>query len=463
MTNTSDHWPDIIPELITELCGEIQRQGGSGWLVGGCVRDLSLDIAPKDFDLEVFGCDESTLRRICQKFGQCLEVGKQFGIVKLQTVSHTIDLALPRQEVKTDHGHRGFSVQTDPHLPPEKAASRRDFTINALMWNPISGELLDFFDGLQDLQSRTLRHVSPAFAEDPLRPLRAMQFAARFSLTLAPDTAQLCQSLLTEAHTLPGSRIWVEWQKWAHAAHPTFGLQCLHDSGWLALYPELQAMQGCPQEPRWHPEGDVWNHTALVCNQAARIATRESLNDQTREHLLFGALCHDLGKPLTTFTDENDCIRSPNHSVAGIEPTRAFLKRIHAPARIIDHVVPLVHDHICHLFGQPTDRAIRRLSHRLEPATIELWEMLVEADASGRAPAPPSRPAQTWVERAQQMNIHQSRPIPIVSGKMLIQYGVKPGPEMGQQLEKAYHEQLNGEFDTTEEAVIWLKKMGIID
>ena len=452
-----DTWLAKLPPILTQLCQHIADAGGQAWLVGGCVRDLCLAVTPKDLDLEVYGLDEDALLQSLKKIGRVEQVGKQFGVIKLFCHGMAFDLALPRTESKTATGHRGFDVACNPHLSPEIATLRRDFTINAMMFDPLKQQLIDLHGGKSDLQNGILRHVSPAFCEDPLRPLRAMQFAARFKLSLAPETADLCQKLLSEAHSLPSSRIWCEWQKWTHAAHPSFGLIALRDSAWLSLYPELQCLIDCPQDARWHPEGNTWIHTLMVCDQAAQIAQRQGLDSHASEHLLLAALCHDLGKPTSTFTDEEGNIRSPNHSAAGIGPTQLLLTRIHAPKRIAEFILPLVYDHITHLSGEPTPRAIRRLAHRLEPASIELWEMLVEADASGRHPSPACRPALPWLEKAQEANHHIQKPKAIITGDMLIEKGMQPGKNMGLILKSAYNAQLDGDFDSISSAQAWLE------
>ncbi len=448
----------MLPDALLSVARTMDTAGGRAWLVGGCVRDLLLDITPKDFDLEVYGLDAETLERTLAPLGRTQHVGKQFGVLKLWHRGLEIDVALPRCEKKNGHGHRGFSVHCDPAMQPARATLRRDFTINAMMLDLLNGELLALHNGRRDLEQHILRHVSPAFAEDPLRPLRGMQFAARFRLKLAPETAALCRRMLDEAHTLPASRIWIEWRKWSHAASPSYGLVALADSGWLALYPELTALQDCPQDPRWHPEGDVWRHTLQVVDQAAGIASRQQLSLSDREILLFAALCHDLGKPATTVRYENGRIGSPGHSEAGMPLTKSFLQRIHAPRRMAQYVLPMVHDHITHLHGEATPRAVRRLAHRLQPATIELWEMLVEADASGRAPAAPSRPALNWLQMAMDMQQHRNSPSPILSGRLLMKLGLEPGPAMGRLLKQAYQAQLDGVFHDENTALDWCRE-----
>jgi len=450
-----------IPSAVADVCRTLSSAGGRAWLVGGSVRDLLLGQIPKDPDIEVYGLNAGDLHRKLDNIGKVEFVGQQFGVFKLWKDDLCIDIALPRTEQKTGAGHKGFTVVSDPDIQPETASLRRDFTINAMMLDPLNAEFMDFHGGRSDLKKSLLRHVSQAFAEDPLRVLRGMQFAARYRLKLDKNTATLCRSLLPEAETLSKERIWCEWQKWAHATHPSFGLNVLNESDWLQLYPQLAALKGCMQDPRWHPEGDVWIHTKLVVDQAVKIAERCHPGDETREYLIFAALCHDLGKPDTTFTHESKRIRSTGHSEAGEEPALAFLDAIGAPKRMSQYVIPLIREHLVHLHGQPTPRAVRRLSTRLEPASIELWESLVEADASGRAPLPPARPALSWLEKARQMAVQNNKPEPLATGQMLLELGMKQGPEMGRLLTQAYEAQLDGEISDASGARDWLsRKLG---
>ncbi len=442
---------------VKSVCQHLKDAGAKAYLVGGCVRDMMLGLTPKDFDIEVYGLELQQVQQSIAPLGRCELVGKSFGVIKLWTNGHEIDIALPRKERKTGAGHRGFAVRFDPNLDPHEASSRRDFTINAMMFDALNGELLDFHGGRKDLEASVLRHISPAFAEDPLRVLRSMQLAARFSLELADDTAALCRTLLKEAGALSVERIWAEWQKWAMASSPSRGLAALEKSGWLELYPELTAMKGCPQDEKWHPEGDVWTHTSLVVDIAAQVAERYEWKAEKRLPLMFAALCHDLGKPATTFRDEQGCIRSPEHCALGVELSNAFLQRIGAPASLMQSIAPLVKEHMTHMHGEPTKRAVRRLSHRLEPVDIELWEALVESDASARPPHPPSRPALPWLQAAEEISSHQGKPEPIVTGEMLLGLGMQPGPAMGDVIRHAYEAQLDGEFDRVETAREWCK------
>jgi tRNA nucleotidyltransferase (CCA-adding enzyme) len=447
-----------LPDEIIQICKRLQAAGGHSYLVGGCVRDLLLGGHPKDFDLEVYGLGKHELEELLSGIGRSESVGKSFGVIKLWLNELEVDVALPRCEYKIMPGHRGFEVKFDPNMDPREASRRRDFTINAMMFDPISRRLLDHHGGRHDLQTGRLRHVSPAFSEDPLRVLRGMQFAARFRLKLDKETALLCKKMLDEAKNLAIERIWQEWWKWAMAPYPSYGLRMLRESGWLAIYPEIEALIGCPQEPRWHPEGDVWNHTCLVVDNAARISTRYGWHGERRLAFVFAALCHDFGKPITTLKDSAGHIRSPEHCQEGLLPAASFLKRIGAPQYLWPLIEPLIREHITHMHGEATPRAVRRLAHRLEPADIELWEALVEADASGRSPHPPCRPALPWLEQARKMASERGKPKPIVGGDMLIRLGVKPGPEMGKIIAEAYEAQLDGKIHDDASAEAWCRE-----
>jgi len=450
-----------IPDAVLQVHRVLQEAGGVAWLVGGCVRDLCLGLEPKDWDIEAFGFTEDKLEPILRKVGRCEHVGKQFGVCKLWLKGLEIDVALPRKEIKTGQGHQGFDVDCDPNMLPEQATLRRDFTINAMMYNPLTQVLLDVHQGQIDLDNRVLRHVSSAFVEDPLRPFRAMQFAARFGMCIAHETSELCQQMIVEADTISVERVWQEWVKWSRADKPSMGLKALKCMGWDVLYPELAALQNCPQDVYWHPEGDVWIHTCLVIDEAARLAKERQLNAKDRMVLLFAALCHDLGKPQTTLTNKDGKIYSPNHGKEGVRPSLAFLQHIGAPKWLQQAVKPLVCEHVVHFSGEATPRVVRRLAQRLEPMNIFLWEILTEADACGRTPLPPSRPALAWLESAQHQGVVFSRMQPLVTGQVLLGWGMSASPRVGRVLKRAYEAQMDGKFNDQKSAYSWFKKYGV--
>jgi tRNA nucleotidyltransferase (CCA-adding enzyme) len=454
---------NITAPHIHPILAAIQAAGGRPLIVGGAVRDALMGVDGNGFenetDIEVYNLPIDQLSELLAGFGRVDAVGRSFGILKLRTpAGRELDIALPRRESKIGAGHRGFLAAPDPTMTPHEAAARRDFTWNALAITP-EGELLDFFGGVADLSAGIIRHTTKAFAEDPLRVLRAMQFAARVDMRLAPETAALCRTLLPEAATLATERIWGEWKKWAiKGRKPAAGLCVLAETGWLSLYPELEKLIGCPQDPVWHPEGNVWVHTLHVCDAAAALAEREQLGDDQRALLVFAALCHDLGKPATTRVGANGRIGSPKHAPAGVEPTETLLRRIGCPQALIAQAAPLVREHMAHIGAEVNSRMVRRLALRLAPATITQWGRLVEADHSGRPPLPASNPGAEIVALAEQLSVATGRPEAILHGRDLIAMGMTPGRELGAALERAYQAQIDGAFDSVEEGLAWIAR-----
>ncbi|MCP9445990.1 MAG: hypothetical protein NNA22_00260, partial [Nitrospira sp.] len=298
----------------------VRQAGGRTWLVGGSVRDLLLGRQPHDLDVEVTGLDLDRLHELLQQHFSVQFVGKAFGVFKLDGLP--IDVSVPSRIPAGRTFIADMRNQADPAMDIDEALARRDFTINAMAWNPRTSELRDPFNGRTDLTARTLRHVSDRFAEDPLRVLRGMQLAARFELTPALETVRLCSTLSQDGQ--PAERIWEEWKTLLlDGVKPSLGLTFLRDSGWLRFYPELAALQGCPQDPSWHPEGDVWIHTLHCLDWFAGERTGHETDD-----LIVGlaVLCHDLGKPLATTSDRGR-VTSHGHDQQGAAPARRFLER----------------------------------------------------------------------------------------------------------------------------------------
>jgi len=414
-------------------------------IVGGFVRDEIKGVPCSDIDIEVYGCHLERIERVLGFQGFKVDaVGKAFGILK---VDNEIDVSVPRRENKIGVGHRGFAMEPDTGMSVKDAAARRDFTMNSLAMDS-DGTIHDHFDGIQDIECGRLMHTSPAFSEDPLRVLRGMQFASRFDMWMDPATRALCAEM--DLSELPKERIWAEWKKWAGGRFPSKGLWLLADCSQLPL--ELWDLKGCPQDPVWHPEGDVFVHTCHVVDQAARLAV--NLPETDRLVLLFAALCHDLGKPATTeFIDGH--WRARGHCEAGVEPSRVFLERIGAPQWLIDAVAPLIVEHLVHAGGPLSDRGVRRLAVRLDPSNIGMLTLLAEADHCGRPPLAHGSPLEGLAERALIMLIEDGKPEPIVMGRHLIALGMEPGPAMGVLLAEYFEAQLDGEFDDMEGWVRW--------
>lgn len=451
-----------IPASLTRIFRETPELARA-YLVGGCVRDALAGRPGHDFDIEVFGVSFDQLAKALSRWGRTDLVGRSFGVVKLTTRTGEVhDFSIPRRDSKVAPGHKGFEVSFDPAITPREAAARRDFTINALMFDPRSGEVLDFYGGQEDWQAGRLRHTSEAFVEDPLRVLRGMQFAARFDLTIAPETAALCRQIVSSYGELAVERVREEWLKWAQkSAVPSRGLHWLRDTGWLAHLPEVNALVGVPQDPEWHPEGDVFVHTCHCLDALVTLPAWQEANPETRAVLTFAVLAHDFAKPATTHQAERDGrmrIVSPGHEEAGGPLATQFLERIDVPLAIGERVGPLVMNHLAHL-QTLSDRAVRRLAKRLEPATIEELIVVITADQFGRPPRPReiSDNVRALEARARELKLQSSAPRPILMGRHLLELGLKPGPALGTILAAAFEAQLEGEFATLPDALGWLR------
>jgi len=454
--------------LPAQLLAVLQavRKVGRPRVVGGCVRDWLLGLEPKDFDVEVPGVNFETLHRVLAPFGATDVVGRSFGVIKLRLGGTEYDFSLPRRESKTGSGHRGFLVEPKPNLSDSEAAARRDFTVNAIAYDPFIGTLIDPHGGERDLRARVLRHTSAAFTEDPLRVLRAFQLAARFDFTLAPETVALCRSIKASCAELPVERIWGEWAKWAEKSKkPSRGLEVLRETEWLGHFPEIAALVGTPQDPEWHPEGDVFVHTRHCCDALVHLYDWQSSAPAQRRVLLFAVLAHDFGKPATTVQAErHGRLRwvSPGHEPAGGPLAETFLRRIGSPLEAIAYVRPLVVNHLVHHHGniEFSDTSVRRLARRLAPASIDQLCAVMRADHDGR---PPLHSPETLhridalQQKARALALAETAPQPLVLGRHLLALGRKPGPDFKPLLDAAFEAQIDGAFADEAGGVAWLK------
>jgi tRNA nucleotidyltransferase (CCA-adding enzyme) len=449
-----------VPEKVLKLAQAVRAEGGRALLVGGCVRDPLMGCEPKDWDVEVYGVEPARLRQLLEEFGRVDAVGEAFTVYK---VGSDLDVSLPRRERKAGRGHRAFVIEGDPAMSVEEATRRRDFTINAILKDPLTGEIIDPYGGRDDLQNRILRAVSvETFAEDSLRVLRAAQFAARFEFYIEPQTVELCRSIdLTD---LPRERIWGEMEKLLlRARRPSIGFRWLHKLGAFdQLFPELKALVGVPQEKEWHPEGDLDIHTWLVVDRARELI--DDLPYSRQVTVMLGALCHDFGKPATTRFEEGR-IRSRGHEEAGALPTESFLDRLNIFTLegydVRSQVIALVRDHLkpgafYKIRDEVSDGAFRRLARRCE---LELLYRVARADSLGRnADWIPreewfTAEAQEWfIKRARELQVEKRAPEPILMGRHLLEMGMKPGPRMGEIARAVYEMQLDGRVRSLEEA-----------
>ena len=440
------------------ICRLLAEAGGRAWLVGGAVRDGILGRRLADLDLEVFGLPAARVQEVLGSRFDLDLVGESFGIIKVRGTA--IDVGLPRRETKSGHGHRQFEITTDPNLPLEVAAARRDFTINAIYFDPLREEIADPHGGLPDLLAGRLRHTSAAFAEDPLRVLRGMQFVARFELKAVPETVALCRTIDREG--LAAERIFEEWRKLLLAGRrPSLGLTFLRDTEWVRFFPELAALIGCEQDPRWHPEGDAWVHT-LHCLDvfAEERLPADDLNgvdgeSTDWENLVVGlaVLCHDLGKPETTRREPDGRVRALQHEQVGVAVARRFLERLTSQQKLVREVLPLVAEHMApaqlHRAGA-SDAAVRRLAKRV--GRIDRLLRVARADALGRPPLPANPfPAGPWLEaKARLLEVDRQPPPALIQGRDLVEMGWQPGPHFQGILDRIYRAQLDGKFSTSE-------------
>jgi len=443
-------------EAVREVAGLVKAAGGRALLVGGCVRDSLLGLTAKDFDIEVYGLNPDRLQSVLGSSFNLDLVGASFGVIKLQ--GHNIDVATPRRETKLGLGHKAFEMECDPGLSVRDAAARRDFTINAIYRNPLTGETIDPWNGREDLDRKILRHVSSHFSEDPLRVLRGMQFVARFDLVASDETIDACRRMTPEG--LARERQFDEWAKLLmQGVRISAGLEFLRSTGWVRCYPELAALIGCKQEPEWHPEGDVWNHTCCCLDAFAEMRPVPA----TQEDVVVGlaVLCHDFGKPCTTFFDrKRRRIRALGHDDKGVGPTLSFLRRLTNEERILREVPPLVK---CHMRpfamwkSHAGESAIRRLAAQV--VRIDRLIRVAAADDAGRPPFPRDPTPLEWLSaEADRLKVRDSAPKQIVLGRHLISLGLKPGVEFGDLLKRCYEAQLDGKIKSLEDGFALLRK-----
>ena len=443
-------------ETASAIAAAVRDAGGRALIVGGWVRDRLLGHPSKDLDLEIFGIAQEKFPGLLGRFGRVEPVGQSFPVYKIAIGEGDIDVALPRRESKRGRGHKAFQVVGDPTMSVAEAARRRDFTVNAIAWDPLTGKYEDPHDGQADLQQRILRAVDlSTFGDDSLRVLRAVQFAARFDFTLEPKTAALCRTIALD--DLPAERVWSEIEKLLlQAARPSIGLALARELGVIdRLFPELKALIGCEQEPEWHPEGDVWTHTLMVVDRARELNI--DLARPQRITVMLGAVCHDFGKPATTALVDGR-IRSLDHEEAGVRPTAEFLDRLNVHSvdgfDVRGQVLGLVAQHLkpgaFFKAGNVSDGAFRRLAQKVD---LELLARVARADCLGRTGAFDCSAMDWFVERARRLGVEHQPPPPLLLGRHVLALGVPAGPRIGEVLRQVYDQQLDGTVRTLEEAV----------
>lgn len=347
---------------MSDYLREIVSAGGRVFEVGGCVRDRLMGRPSKDTDYLVCGLPMDDLVRTLSRHGRVNLVGKSFGVLKFTRKGETVDIALPRKEVSTGVGHRDFDIQADPHIPLEVDLGRRDFTLNAIARDAITGEIADPYGGQRDIAAQVLRMVHPrAFEEDPLRMLRGIQFAGRFRFRIEPETLEAVRRNRHLVTSVSPERISTELVKLLRSAKPSHGFRMMHELGLLALVlPELAALDGLAQPPEHHVH-DVLQHSLEACDRVPW---------KGRVYLRLAALFHDLGKKETFSRDDGGHIHFYGHAEVSARHAETILTRlkftaVEDVAIPVDHVVRLVDDHMFGATAEHPDRTIRRFISKI--------------------------------------------------------------------------------------------------
>ncbi len=418
----------------SEIIRTLREAGYSAWLVGGCVRDLLLGVPPQDYDVATNARPE----RIAGLFPAAHPVGAHFGVMLIGDV----EVATFRSDGAYSDGRRPESVQYETN--PTADAQRRDFTINGMFLDPFSGEVLDYVGGREDLANRMVRAIGdPAirFAEDHLRILRAVRFAARLGFEIEPATLEAIDPV--SIRKISVERVFAELNRILCEGGAACGLELLDRSGLLAeLLPEVKAMQGVEQPPDYHPEGDVWVHTLAMLRHMG----------QAKAALAWSTLLHDVGKPVTQTIE--DRIRFNGHDRVGAEMARRILSRLRASAELTDEVQYLVSCHMRFpdLPKMKPANLKRFLRHDHFPDLLELHRLDC-LGSSGRL-GTYDFARQQWTS----LTPDELRPEPLATGRDVMALGLAPGPRIGELIRALEEEQLEGNLTTREEALAWLSR-----
>lgn len=438
---------------IARLAAE---RGGQAYYVGGFVRDKLLGKENKDIDIEIHGITPQVLEEIIDSVGERIEIGKSFGVYSL--CGRSIDIAMPRKETATGRGHRDFKIDVDPFIGTRKAAMRRDFNVNAIMQNILTGEIIDHFGGEEDLRKGILRHINDyAFGEDPLRVLRGAQFAARFNFEIAPETINLCRKI--DLSTLSRERVFEELKKaLLKAEKPSLFFEKLRVMKQLSFwFAEAEQLIGVPQHSQHHKEGDVWTHTMMVLDEAAK--RREYAENPL--YFMLSALVHDFGKITSTEFVKGD-YHAYSHETLGLPIVKKFLRRITNENALYSYVLNMTELHM-----KPNALAADKSSVK---ATNKMFDsakspndliLLALCDGQGKIPPKPVKQTEAFLrERLKIFDEYMSRPY--VSGQDLIEAGIKPGQSFSELLSYAHKLRLAGvsKTDALSQVLAYSRKKG---
>ncbi len=419
-------------KMVTQIAHDVDNVGGTAYFVGGHVRDKFLNVTPKDTDLEVYGVVPASLRALLEPYGKVSTVGESFGVFKLGD----IDVAIPRKETSTGRSHKSLDVDADPWLDPRRACARRDFTFNAMLENVLTGEILDYYGGRNDLKAMIVRAVNDkTFTEDPLRMIRAAKMAARFGFIIAQDTASLIRARREDITNLPSERIFGELSDiLMKSQQPSYGIRLLDELGLLEIMlPEIWALKAVEQNPLYHPEGSVFNH---LCQGVDYFPIEQrTLIEQ------LAIMWHDVGKLYGT----------REHDLNSVKIIReVFPARLTTDTAIINGVCKIVENHMSLYGGSVTKARVRRLASKVDIYAIV---RMGQADRLSR-PLPEEQLNEGRAHLQKFITVFEdvSHEIkPIIRGRDILEnHNIEPGPLYSKILNQVYNLQLDGVFSDHE-------------
>ena len=423
-------------QILNKISKKINEMGGEIYYVGGCVRDTQLNLPIKDVDVEVHKISTENLEKILKSIGEIDYIGKSFGIYKIKGCN--IDISLPRKEIKQGEKHTDFTVEVNPFLGEKNAAKRRDFTINALMKETETGKVLDFFNGLVDLRDGIIRHIDDiSFQEDALRVLRACQFAARFDFKISTETLELCKLIPLEK--LSKERVFEELKKaLLMSKRPSVFFENLREINGLDFwFTELKDTIGIPQHEEKHQEGDVWKHTMMVLDEAAKIRDKS----ENSLALMLSCLCHDFGKVVCSEKGKDGFTHSYRHEELGLPLVENFLGRLINERRLGKLVLNLVSLHqmpnICY-----NDLSSIKATNKMFIKAISPKDLVLLSSCDNRGKIPQKNIESFLLDRLNIYNEIMSKPF--VQGKDLIASGLKPDKDFSKLLQFANKNRLAG-------------------
>lgn len=427
--------------LVKQVAKEVSTLGGKVYFVGGYVRDKVLNKENKDIDVEVYGLTLEDLKGVLTKFGGVEEIGASFGVLMVK--GYEVDFTLPRTESSTGSKHTDFEIKVDGKLSVKEATKRRDFTMNALLQDVLTGEYVDLYGGVSDIKSKTIRYVDEhTFKEDELRVFRACQFASRFNFSIDKGVIEVAKQFGYQS--LSKERIFEEFNKaLLKSDKPSIAFNYLYEMGVVEkLFPELYKLKGCEQSKEHHPEGDVWNHTMLVLDECARLRN----NSTYPLGLMYAGLCHDLGKPDTKVLRDNGKITFHNHEEVGVEVAGKFLSRLTNDKKLVNYVKNLTEHHMKgHRILEVKDTTLRKLFTKVDMGELLL---ITEADELGRGVEVREDfgiKLKEYENRIKNLSMGAFGKVePIFKGRDLIKMGYEPGIELGNILKEVYQWQLGG-------------------